>query len=111
MKNMLTEFIGTFFLVLTIGLTVTAGSTFAPLASLAVPGDSHVLDAVAHQADPDPRAQVAETRVEGAAGDRTVRLDQPGADLGTVRDLRHGRRGWPRRPRLRRAGGLSGPAR
>jgi aquaporin Z len=32
MKNMLTEFIGTFFLVLTIGLTVTAGSTFAPLA-------------------------------------------------------------------------------
>ncbi|MBK8247621.1 MAG: aquaporin family protein [Gemmatimonadetes bacterium] len=32
MKNMLTEFIGTFFLVLTIGLTVTAGSQFAPLA-------------------------------------------------------------------------------
>jgi aquaporin Z len=32
MKNYLTEFIGTFFLVLTIGLTVTAGSQFAPLA-------------------------------------------------------------------------------
>lgn len=32
MKNMLTEFIGTFFLVLTIGLTVTANSQFAPLA-------------------------------------------------------------------------------
>ena len=32
MKNMLTEFTGTFFLVLTIGLTVTAGSQFAPLA-------------------------------------------------------------------------------
>lgn len=32
MKNYLTEFIGTFFLVLTIGLTVTSGTTFAPLA-------------------------------------------------------------------------------
>lgn len=32
MKNLLTELIGTFFLVLTIGLTVTAGSEFAPLA-------------------------------------------------------------------------------
>lgn len=32
MRNYLTEFIGTFFLVLTIGLTVTAGSPFAPLA-------------------------------------------------------------------------------
>ena len=32
MRNLLTEFIGTFFLVLTIGLTVTAGSQFAPLA-------------------------------------------------------------------------------
>jgi len=32
MKNYLTEFIGTFFLVLTIGLTVTANSSFAPLA-------------------------------------------------------------------------------
>ncbi|MBL8982092.1 MAG: aquaporin family protein [Gemmatimonadetes bacterium] len=32
MKNTLTEFIGTFFLVLTIGLTVTANSQFAPLA-------------------------------------------------------------------------------
>lgn len=32
MKNMITECIGTFFLVLTIGLTVTAGSQFAPLA-------------------------------------------------------------------------------
>lgn len=32
MKNYLTEFLGTFFLVLTIGLTVTAGSQFAPLA-------------------------------------------------------------------------------
>ena len=32
MKKTLTEFIGTFFLVLTVGLTVTAGSTFAPLA-------------------------------------------------------------------------------
>ena len=32
MKNYLTEFIGTFFLVLTIGLTVIAGSPFAPLA-------------------------------------------------------------------------------
>lgn len=32
MKNYLTEFIGTFFLVLTIGLTVTAATPFAPLA-------------------------------------------------------------------------------
>ncbi|MBC7894463.1 MAG: aquaporin family protein [Cytophagaceae bacterium] len=32
MKKLLTEFIGTFFLVLTIGLTVTQGSQFAPLA-------------------------------------------------------------------------------
>ena len=32
MKNYLTEFIGTFFLVLTVGLTVTAGTPFAPLA-------------------------------------------------------------------------------
>lgn len=32
MKKLLTEFIGTFFLVLTIGLTVTAASPFAPLA-------------------------------------------------------------------------------
>jgi aquaporin Z len=32
MKNLLTEFIGTFFLVLTVGLTVTANSQFAPLA-------------------------------------------------------------------------------
>jgi aquaporin Z len=32
MKNYLTEFIGTFFLVFTIGMTVTAGSEFAPLA-------------------------------------------------------------------------------
>lgn len=32
MKNYLTEFIGTFFLVLTIGLTVTAGQPLAPLA-------------------------------------------------------------------------------
>ena len=32
MKNYLTEFIGTFFLVLTIGLTVIAQSPFAPLA-------------------------------------------------------------------------------
>ena len=32
MHKYLTEFIGTLFLVLTIGLTVTAGSTFAPLA-------------------------------------------------------------------------------
>lgn len=32
MKNYLTEFIGTFFLVLTIGLTVTAGTPFAPVA-------------------------------------------------------------------------------
>lgn len=32
MKRYLTEFIGTFFLVLTIGLTVVAGSDFAPLA-------------------------------------------------------------------------------
>lgn len=32
MKNYLTEFIGTFFLVLTIGLTVMGGSQFAPLA-------------------------------------------------------------------------------
>jgi aquaporin Z len=32
MKNYLTEFIGTFFLVLTIGLTVTSGSPLAPLA-------------------------------------------------------------------------------
>jgi aquaporin Z len=32
MKNYLTEFIGTFFLVLTIGLTVVAGTPFAPLA-------------------------------------------------------------------------------
>jgi aquaporin Z len=31
-KNYLTEFIGTFFLVLTIGLTVVAGTPFAPLA-------------------------------------------------------------------------------
>ena len=32
MKNYVTELIGTFFLVLTIGLTVTAGTPFAPLA-------------------------------------------------------------------------------
>jgi len=32
MKNYLTEFIGTFFLVLTIGLCVVGGTTFAPLA-------------------------------------------------------------------------------
>ena len=32
MKNYLAEFIGTFFLVLTIGLTVLSGSPFAPLA-------------------------------------------------------------------------------
>ena len=32
MKNYVTEFIGTFFLVLTIGLTVTSGSNLAPLA-------------------------------------------------------------------------------
>lgn len=32
MKKLLTEFIGTFFLVLTIGFTVTQGSQFAPLA-------------------------------------------------------------------------------
>ena len=32
MRKLLTEFIGTLFLVLTIGLTVTAGSQFAPLA-------------------------------------------------------------------------------
>lgn len=32
MKNLLTEFIGTFFLVLTVGLTVVAQSPFAPLA-------------------------------------------------------------------------------
>ena len=32
MKNYLTEFIGTFFLVLTIGLTVLGGTEFAPLA-------------------------------------------------------------------------------
>ena len=32
MKKLVTEFIGTFFLVLTIGLTVTSGSAFAPLA-------------------------------------------------------------------------------
>ncbi len=32
MKNYLTEFIGTFFLVLTVGLTVTAGLPMAPLA-------------------------------------------------------------------------------
>ncbi len=32
MKNYLTEFIGTFFLVLTIGLTVVGGTEFAPLA-------------------------------------------------------------------------------
>lgn len=32
MKKLLTEFIGTFFLVFTIGLTVTAASPFAPLA-------------------------------------------------------------------------------
>ena len=32
MRKYLTEFIGTFFLVLTIGLTVTAGSQFAPIA-------------------------------------------------------------------------------
>src|SRR5262245_17307927 len=32
MKNLLTEFIGTFFLVLTVGLTVTANSPMAPLA-------------------------------------------------------------------------------
>lgn len=32
MKNYLTEFVGTFFLVLTIGLTVVGGSSFAPLA-------------------------------------------------------------------------------
>jgi aquaporin Z len=32
MKNYLTEFVGTFFLVLTIGLTVTGGTDFAPLA-------------------------------------------------------------------------------
>ena len=36
MKKTLTEFIGTFFLVLTVGLTVTAGSTFAnPLGDFA----------------------------------------------------------------------------
>jgi aquaporin Z len=32
MRKYLTEFVGTFFLVLTIGLTVTAGTPFAPLA-------------------------------------------------------------------------------
>ena len=32
MKNYLTEAIGTFFLVLTIGLTVVGGTEFAPLA-------------------------------------------------------------------------------
>src|SRR5512139_1816544 len=32
MKALLTEFIGTLFLVLTVGLTVTANSQFAPLA-------------------------------------------------------------------------------
>ena len=32
MKNYVTEFIGTFFLVLTIGLTVVGGTDFAPLA-------------------------------------------------------------------------------
>ena len=32
MRRYLTEFIGTFFLVFTIGLTVTAGSPMAPLA-------------------------------------------------------------------------------
>ncbi len=32
MRKLLTEFIGTFFLVLTVGLTVTAGSEFTPLA-------------------------------------------------------------------------------
>ncbi len=32
MKNYVTEFIGTFFLVLTIGLMVTSGSAFAPIA-------------------------------------------------------------------------------
>lgn len=32
MRKLLTEFIGTFFLVLTIGLTVTSGSQFAPIA-------------------------------------------------------------------------------
>jgi aquaporin Z len=32
MKKLLTEFIGAFFLVLTIGLTVTASTPFAPLA-------------------------------------------------------------------------------
>ncbi|MEO5989649.1 MAG: aquaporin [Candidatus Eisenbacteria bacterium] len=32
MKNYLTEFIGTFFLVLTVGLTVTSGTPLAPLA-------------------------------------------------------------------------------
>ena len=32
MKNYVTEFIGTFFLVLTIGLTVLGGTEFAPLA-------------------------------------------------------------------------------
>jgi aquaporin Z len=32
MRNYLTEFIGTFFLVLTIGLTVLDGTPFAPLA-------------------------------------------------------------------------------
>ena len=32
MKNYVTEFIGTFFLVLTIGLTVVHGTEFAPLA-------------------------------------------------------------------------------
>jgi len=32
MKNYLTEFIGTFFLVLTIGLCVIGGTDFAPLA-------------------------------------------------------------------------------
>jgi len=32
MRKYLTEFIGTFFLVFTVGLTVTAGSPMAPLA-------------------------------------------------------------------------------
>ena len=32
MKKLVTEFIGTFFLVLTVGLTVTSGTAFAPLA-------------------------------------------------------------------------------
>ena len=32
MRKLLTEFIGTFFLVLTVGLTVTAGSQFVPIA-------------------------------------------------------------------------------